>query len=164
MKKNKTYLLGIVLILSLAFFSCQKKIEKEYNWAYPVAGDWTLKAHVDNEEVAGPFEVKIYNTSFGQDSIWIDDYNGNFWDMKLKAKVDMSTKTFETAGSPGINYKIEVEENGETVERYPIFKVMEGKVVNTDSIYFKMEFEDDPGTIYTISGHRTTSYDEYMQN
>lgn len=152
MKKNKTYLLSGVLVLSLAFFSCQKKIEKEYSWAYPVAGDWTLKAHVDNEEVAGPFEVKIYNTSFGQDSIWIDDYNGNFYQMKCKAKVDMSNLTFQTAGSTNAitGYDINV-------------KVMEGKVINKDSIYFKMEFSDDPGTVYTLSGHRTTSYEEYMQ-
>lgn len=141
-----------LVLLSLAIFSCQKKIEKEYSWAYPVAGDWTLKAHVDNEEVAGPFEVKIYNTSFGQDSIWIDDYNGNFYQMKCKAKVDMSNLTFQTAGSTNAitGYGINV-------------KVMEGKVINKDSIYFKMEFSDDPGTVYTLSGHRTTSYEEYMQ-
>ena len=155
----------LLLVLSISVFSCQKKVEKEYNWAYPVAGDWTVRAAEDGKEPSAPFEVKIYNTSFGQDSIWIDDYHGNFWDMKLKAKVDMTAKTFETSGSDNINYMIEVEENGETVERYPIFKVMEGKVINTDSIYLKMEFEDDPagpGNIYTISGHRTTSYEEYM--
>ncbi|MBO9594390.1 MAG: hypothetical protein J7599_15910 [Niabella sp.] len=152
MKKNKTYLLCSVLILALAFFSCQKKIEKEYNWAYPVAGDWTLKASVDGEEVAGPFELKVYNTSFGQDSIWLDDYNGNFYQVKFKAKVDMSSLTFQTAGSTNAisGYDINV-------------KVMEGKVINKDSLSFKVEFSDDPGTVYSVSGHRTTSYDEYMQ-
>lgn len=151
MKKNKTYLLASVFILSLAFFSCQKKIEKEYNWAYPVAGDWTLKAAIDGEEVAGPFEVKIYNTSFGQDSIWIDDYNGNFYQMKFKAKVNMSNLTFETGGSKNAitGYGINV-------------KLTEGKIINNDSLSFKVEFSDDPGTIFTVAGHRTTSYEEYM--
>ena len=146
-----TYLLGGIFVLSLALLSCQKKIEKEYSWAYPVAGDWTLKAHVGNEEIAGPFEVKIYNSSFGQDSIWIDDYHGNFWDMKFKAKVNMSNLTFETTGSTN------------AIAGYGInIKVTEGRIINKDSIHFKMEFSDDAGTIYTLSGHRTTSYDEYM--
>ncbi|MBZ4190681.1 lipid-binding protein [Niabella beijingensis] len=153
MKKSKIYLSGSLLILSLVFFSCQKKIEKEYSWAYPVAGDWTLKAHVGTDEVAGPFEVKIYNSSFGQDSIWIDDYNGNFYQIKFKAKVDMSNLTFQTGGSKNAisGYDIDV-------------KVTDGKVINNDSLSFKVEFSDDPGTIFTVAGHRTTSYDEYMQN
>ncbi|WP_018625793.1 lipid-binding protein [Niabella aurantiaca] len=147
------YFLGAALILSLAFFSCQKKVEKEYNWAYPVAGDWTLKAAIGDQVVAGPFEVKIYNSSFGQDSIWLDDYNGNFYQMKFKAKVDMSNLTFETGGSKNAiaGYGINV-------------KLTEGKVINKDSIAFKVEFSDDPGTIFSVSGHRTTSYDEYMQD
>lgn len=151
--KRILYCIAIILGVVIALSSCQKKIEKEYNWAYPVAGDWKLKAYIDGDEIYGPFEIKIYNTSFGQDSVWIDDYNGNFWDMKFKAKVDMSTLTFQTAGS--VN----------AISGYDItIKVTDGKIINKDSIYFNMEFEDDPGTIYTLAGHRAVGYDDYMQD
>ncbi|MCD2425728.1 hypothetical protein LQ567_23290 [Niabella pedocola] len=152
MKNKVIYILSGVFALSVILLSCQKKIEKEYNWAYPVAGDWTLKASVDGEEVAGPFELKVYNTSFGQDSIWLDDYNGNFYQIKFKAKVDMSNLTFQTGGSKNAisGYGINV-------------KLTEGRIINKDSIAFKVEFSDDPGTLYELSGHRTTSYEEYMQ-
>lgn len=146
------YFLGGIFVLALALLSCQKKIEKEYSWAYPVAGDWTLKATYD-DEVEGPFEVKVYNTSFGQDSIWIDDYAGNFAGLKFKAKVDMASKTFQTSGSKNIATGSFAND---------VVKITEGKIVNNDSIYFKMELGKLPGTVFTISGHRTTSYDEYM--
>lgn len=146
-----------IIIITLGFFSCEQSYEKQYNWAYPVSGDWTLKAYVNGAEVAGPFEAKSYNSSFGKDSIWIDDYattssNGHFWSMKFKAKVDMNSKTFQTAGSKNAipNYGINI-------------KVANGKVVNNDSIYFEVVFGDDPTTTYQLAGHRTTSYEEYMQ-
>jgi hypothetical protein len=155
MKKNS---LGILTVLSvIVFWSCQPKFEKEYSWAYPIAGDWTLNAYVDGEYAYGPFEMKSYNTSFGKDSIWFDDYptatSANFWQIKYKVAANMTSKSFQTTGS--IN----------AVAGYPIdIKVSNGIVVNNDSISFDIEFEDDPGTIYTLSGHRTTSYDEYMKD
>lgn len=35
--------------------------------------------------------------------------------------------------------------------------------VSVDSIYFKIEFEDDPGNVYELSGHEWTRFieDEY---
>ncbi len=55
------------------------------------------------------------------------------------------------------------------VEDYDIaIQVMNGKIILdggkstsglvTDSIYFELEFEDDPGTIYTAAGVRRTGY------
>lgn len=161
--KNIQFL--ILLLVALIGVSCESTYEKEYNWAYPVAGDWYVKSYINGEEYYGPFEIKSYNSAFGQDSIWIDDYGtssynetthkytfaGNFWVMKAKAAVDMNSKTFETAGSI----------NG--IAGYPItIKIQNGKVVNNDSIYFEIEFEDDPGTIYQIAGHREIGYEEYM--
>ncbi|HON01575.1 MAG TPA: lipid-binding protein [Paludibacteraceae bacterium] len=154
MRINKFFILSI---LSLALFSCEPKYEKEYNWAYPVCGDWMVKAYLDGTEIYGPFEIMTYNTSFGQDSIWIHDYattatNGHFWSFKVKAAVDMKTLTFQTEGS--IN----------AIAGYPIvIKVSNGRVINKDSITMELEFEDDPGTIYQLAGHRETSYEEYME-
>ncbi|MDS1032938.1 lipid-binding protein [Porphyromonadaceae sp. NP-X] len=154
MRINKFFILSI---LTVALVSCEPKYEKEYNWAYPVSGDWMVKAYLNGTEIYGPFEIITYNTSFGQDSIWIHDYattgsNGNFWSFKVKAAVDMNTYTFQTDSS--IN----------AIPGYPIeIKVSNGRVINKDSITMELEFEDDPGTVYQLAGHRETSYEEYMQ-
>lgn len=158
----RIFKLLIVSLVAVAFFSCEPTYEKEYSWAYPIAGDWTVTAYVDGEAATDPFEIKAYNSAFGQDSIWIDDYptystagvlNGwNFWAMKFKIGANMSTKTFGTAESR--NAVIGYEELTVVVTN--------GKVIGTDSITMDIEFSDDLGTIYQLAGHRTTSYEEYM--
>jgi hypothetical protein len=152
----RIYKLLIVFLLAVVFYSCEPTYVKEYSWAYPVAGDWTLKAYTDGAVVAGPFEIKSYNSSFGKDSVWFDDYattssNGHFWSFKFKAKVDMVTKTFSTTGSKN------------AITGYPIkIVVTNGKIVGTDSLTMDVVFADDPTTTYQLAGHRTTSYEEYM--
>lgn len=151
-----------VALVAVAFFSCSKpSYNKEYSWAYPVAGDWTVKAD-NGKKVYGPFEIKSYNSSFGKDSIWFDDYpvfnttakvwEGNFWGVKFKTVVDMTNKTFATTGS--INALTDYGIN---------IKVTDGKIIGKDSITMNVVFEDDPTTTYKIAGHRTVSYDEYTQ-
>ena len=147
----------ILLMLTIVVASCEPKYTKEYSWAYPVAGDWTVTAYKNGVADSDPFEIKTYNSAFGKDSIWVDDYattgsNGNYWSFKFKAAVDMNTKTFNTTA-----YK-------NAITGYPIIiKVTNGKVVGNDSITMDVEFGDDAGTIYQLAGHRTTSYEEYMQ-
>lgn len=153
----------ILLVVVFVGISCEPTYEKEYSWAYPVAGDWTVTAYIDGEAQTDPFEIKSYNTAFGKDSIWVDDYpvfnttgalaNWNFWGMKFKVAVDMTTKTFTNGTDSVIN----------AIDDYRIgIKVTNGKIVGTDSITMDVEFGDDPGTIYQLAGHRTTSYDGYM--
>ena len=159
--------------------SCEPTYVKEYNWAYPVAGDWTvtstkffLKDIVNGPqndsigEPSDPFEIKSYNSSFGKDSIWIDDYGkgvdksanyGNFWTMKFKAAVNMNSKTFGNGTATVTN----------AIPDYGIgIKILNGKIVGNDSVYFEIQFEDDTtpfGITYREAGHRTTSYEEYTQ-
>lgn len=40
--------------------------------------------------------------------------------------------------------------------------ITNAKVIDKDSIYFQIEFHKVPGVIYTLSGHRKLSYEEYM--
>jgi hypothetical protein len=153
----RIFKLLIVSFVAIAFFSCEPTYVKEYSWAYPVAGDWTLTAYVAGAAVSNPFEFKTYNSSFGKDSVWIDDYattssNGHFWSFKAKVAVDMTTKTFSTVGSKN------------SVAGYPIkIIVSNGKVIGTDSITMDVIYGDDPTTTYQLKGHRTTSYEEYTQ-
>jgi hypothetical protein len=157
MRKIKFLILSLVAV---ALFSCEPTYVKEYNWAYPVAGDWTLTAYVGANAVSSPFEFKTYNSSFGKDSIWLDDYattssNGNFWSFKVKVGVDMKTNTFGTDTIVG---------STNAITKYNIkIKVKNGKIIGTDSLSMDVIFGDDPTTTYRIAGHRLTSYEEYMQ-
>jgi hypothetical protein len=157
-----------VALVAVAFFSCSKpSYNKEYSWAYPVAGDWTVKAYVDGVQKAGPLEIKSYNSSMGKDSVWFDDYGssafntttnkwtitqGHFWTMKFKTAVDMTNKTFSTTGSTNAigGYRINI-------------KVSDGKIIGKDSITMNVVFEDEPAITYRLAGHRTVSYEEYTQ-
>ena len=153
----RIFKLLILSVVAVAFFSCEPTYVKQYNWAYPVSGDWMLRAYVNGAVVAGPFEAKTYNSAFGQDSIWIDDYattssNGNFWSFKVKAAVNMSSKTFQTVGS--IN----------AIPKYGIkIVVSNGKLISNDSITMDIVYADDPTTTYQLAGHREVSYEEYTQ-
>ena len=90
----------------------------------------------------------------------------NFWDFQVKAPMDVGTKTF------GLSNGADSLTN--LVEGYDIkIRVTKGQVipdggrsktgVQVDSIYFEVEFADDPGTIYEISGHQRTGFtaDDY---
>ena len=151
-------------MLTIVVASCQPTYVKTYSWAYPVAGDWAVKAYVDGAEAGGPYEIRTYNSAFGKDSIFVDDYattssNGNFWGFHAKAAVDMTAKTFQTALSTN------------AVPSYGIgVKIMNGKIIGTDSISFEIQFSDDTNTAgvgyattYTLAGHREVGYDEYVQ-
>lgn len=163
-------------VVAVALVSCEPTFKKEYSWAYPIAGDWLVTPSVDGAAVGGPFELRVYNSSIGKDSIWIDDYpvitynstthayavTYNFWEMKVKAAVNMTNKTFQSAGSANsiIGYA-----TGVAVDLYPLnIIITNGKIIGNDSIYLEMEYGDDPGTIYQLAGHRETGYDEYMGN
>lgn len=146
----------IVILAAVSFFSCEPTYEKEYSWAFPIAGDWKVDTYSDGKADGGPFEIKIYNSSFGKDSVWIDDYattgsNGNFWSMKFKVKANVASKTFESVGSTN------------AIKGYGIIiKLTNGMVIENDSITMDIEFGDDPGVLYHIKGHRLNDYDDYM--
>jgi hypothetical protein len=123
---------------------------QEFSSTYPISGEWRITVD-DGTSTSGPFDMKIYNTANSKDSVWIDDA-GTFWDTKTKCKIDIKTLTFSTAEAQNEYYDSKV-----TYEN--------GKVIGKDSIYFEVKFSDDAtpyGTTYKYSGHRRTSYEEYM--
>jgi hypothetical protein len=142
------------LFASLLFliFSCQKmEYTQEFNWAYPISGDWALQLEYGGHVDPGPYFVKVYNSSIGQDSVWIDD-NGNIWPFKAKAKVDMKALTFSTSkytSHPGASTE-------------DVVTISNGQIISKDSIYFEAVFASDAGTVYKMYGHRAKSYEEYM--
>lgn len=138
----------LILALLLIGWSCQKDdYKQEFSSTHPISGDWTISVN-DGTTVSGPYFMKIYNTSFGTDSVWIDD-NSTFWQTKSKVKVDMSNLTFEGTDTQNVYYKSKVS-------------YANGKVIGNDSIYFEVTFSDDPAKLtYIYAGHRKVSYEEY---
>lgn len=150
MKKQPAYKI-LMAVLTIFLSSCQKmEYTPEFNWAYPLCGDWALQLESGGTVYPGPYFIKVYNSSIGRDSIWIDD-NGNIWPFKVKAKADMKELTFSTTGFisfPGTNSE-------------DVVTIINGRIVNNDSIYFEAEFGSDAGTVYKMYGHRAKSYEEY---
>lgn len=145
-------------ILTLLVSSCDLKedYEVEKSEVVEAAGQWWVKYSTDGYE-SGYYLLETFNSAADNgDELWITD-NGDWWDYKVKSPINITALTF--AGQDLIN----------AVEDYDIaIQVMNGKIILdggkstsglvTDSIYFELEFEDDPGTIYTAAGVRRTGY------
>lgn len=153
----------VFILATLLFTSCKKELpDVGSTAAQNMANEWWVTLDLDGQADVygiGFFKIATYNTASNGDSIWIDDFE-NGWQVKFKAKADYSNLTFSAVNSPN--------------EYYPInINVPEGKVVLdaghsrsgniVDSIHMKIEFEDDPGTMYEMNGHARTKFieDEY---
>jgi len=97
--------------------------------------------------VFGPFRVITHkDNSTESDSITIQDVDEQFWKFRISALADVKQGTFGTKLS---NCEISEENIG--------VKIPYGKVINPDSIYFEIQFEDDItpyGNNYQLRGHR----------
>ena len=150
---------GIVLI---AFSSCKKKYpDVGGTAAEKMANEWWAELKLDGDNVYGPGEfakIATYNTAANTNEIWVDDLHG-LWDFKVKATADFNNLTFSADQAVSVipNYDIKVN----ITEGKVLMGAGHSKTGNiTDSIYMKVEFEDDPGTIYTIEGHGRTRFAE----
>ena len=112
-----------------------------------ITGKWEVTAHNDSIPVFGPFTLlTVSNPESENDSITILDSEVKFWKFQVKAAVNEIDGTFETNLS-----NCEVSEEGIGI------KIANGKIVDTDSIYFEIQFEDDEtpyGNTYRLKGHR----------
>ncbi len=147
--KKIIYLLGFLTLGIIS--SCERNIESAEaadtaNLA-KVGGQWEITAYNDSTLIYGPFKViTLKETSSGNDSITIQDSEIKFWKFQVKAAVDEKNGTFQTKLS-----ECEVSEESIGV------KISNGKIINSDSIYFEIQFEDDEtpyGNIYQLKGHR----------
>ena len=156
-----TKIFSIVAASLLLFGSCSKKPDVEYTSTYKMSGEWFVEYYFDGNAVTDYSKILTYNTADpAANQEWVVDTTvGGF---KAKFDVDYSTLSFKPMDSAPNLYN-----TGNTI------KVYEGKVLpgaghsksgNTvDSIYLKVEFSDDPGSVYEIKGHARTGFfeDEY---
>lgn len=167
----KKYILSIIVLSVFIFSSCEflddlDKIpdpEVEYSSTYPVSGEYyaefAYEAYGDLFE-AGFVNINIYNTAAddGQE-VWIYD-NGNYWDFKVKAKVNMDDLTFgstDTLIDEQYGIKVVVR-NGKIMQE----SSLQPSGVMSDSIYFEVWLEDIGPYINGAVGSNIIADDDYL--
>jgi hypothetical protein len=164
---KKIYFFLLLITTAACFSACEKDDpEVGYTAIGKATGEWWVTYQVETSP--GVFEdifhlghtpLLSYNTADNApNQIWLDD-QGNFWPFKFKSGFEAGTMTFSATNAPSI-----VQSNNKNFTA----TVTGGKVilggglsrtkVVTDSIYFQIEFSDEPGTIYHASGHRRTGF------
>ena len=158
------------LIFSTFFLaSCEKeKLDPGATAAVTMADEWWVKLYLNGVQVPIGTSTTFkhfysYNTAENNDSIWIDDRGtlGATYRFKSKVKADYAALTFAGAN---VNNAGQV---GKTVS------ITNGKIIKgvghsknnnkTDSIFFNVEYSNDPGKVYTVTGHARTFFleDDY---
>jgi hypothetical protein len=166
----------------------QKDPEIDKTATYPMNGEWWVTYRLDDGSgnlvdagivwgigELGHFKALTYNTVENvSNKLWITDVDGlsydasgNFWSYRVVTDLNLSSKSFDvdTAtnaayDSHGDPYDIQVTvKNGKVILGGGLSRTG----VVTDSIYYELEFSDDPGNIYYVGGHRRTGFyeDEY---
>jgi hypothetical protein len=160
---KKIYLLGITLTI-LVFTSCQKKPDVGGTATEKMANEWWVQLYEPDGSLSYPPDyygkIATYNTAANTgNELWLDDLGGNIWDFKVKVNADQNNLTFSADQAESV------------VDQYNIkITVTDGKIIPngghsktgviTDSIYMNIEFEDDPGKLYSIRGHARTRFAE----
>lgn len=158
MKKVILYMSVVMLFIS----ACDRKedFEQINSSTVAVSGEWWVQYSTDGYE-SGFYKLHTYNTAKDDGTqIWIEDVD-EWWIYKVKCPVNVSALTFS-----GVDMISEAYYDGDL---YDIsINITNGKIMNdislqpsgvlADSIYFEIEFEDDPGTIYIASGFRKTGF------
>lgn len=137
-----------LFIFTLLFITvaCEQTIENEdINLPQTnIQGEWTVNAYVDNKIIFGPFTISSQMTS-EDGTIYLKD-NGEFWNFQVKAELANSSDSFEANSTINEISSIEAKTT-----------ILNGSIINKDSISFDMQFEDDEtpyGITYSIKGHR----------
>ena len=130
-----------------------------------MAGHWVVVADIiedgqvyEDPYGIGPWDMYTYNTANDDtDQMWLSDF-GNFWAYELKVDIDLNAMTF------GVNHGF-IYNDGEEDQ---FCTITDGRIIPnggenvngkpTDAIEYKIEFTDDPGTIYYIHGVRYAGF------
>ena len=136
----------ILVVVTMIVSSCER-YEENIQLPSSVMGEWEITAYLENMPIYESFPLIIYaNSSSKIDSITLRDAADYFWNFQVKAAVNHENETFQTRGSVCelSKYKIGI-------------KILNGKIIESDSIYFEIQFEDDEtpyGNTYQLRGNR----------
>jgi hypothetical protein len=166
-------LIYIIILAGFILNSCQKVKEPGATSAVKVANEWWVtldSVGISDYYGIGHVRIATYNTSANDNNIWIDDYeNLSLFlplSFKVKAAVDYTALTFSSAPLAANAYFDPNDPSSfpETVN------ITEGKIFSkmghsrsgnvADSIHMRVEFSNDPGTMYEMNGVERTRFPE----
>lgn len=156
--KNRN-IAGVGLALSLVFvMSACKRTLPDYGRtsAVKAANGWWVTFTLGGQDVykLGTTFLSTYNISSNTtDSLWIDDLT-NTWQYKSKVKLSPSALTFSTSNAD--NEYNSSEQVTITDGKILLKAAHSPSGLITDSIYFKVSFNDDPGNTYEVAGFART--------
>lgn len=142
------YLIAIIVSMTM-IASCERedfqenKVDEKFITSVP--GNWEVKAYLNDTLIYDTFN--LFTSTVAGDSITINDTITNFWNFNIKANVDEKNNTFQT----------KLSHNSQVSDFVVGIKIPVGKIIQSDSIYLEMQFEDDItpyGNTYQIKGHR----------
>lgn len=162
------YKTGVYILMMVCFASCKKDPVVGGTAAEKMANEWWVMLTQNGTDIfrIGHFHMSTYNTSANDSAMWIDDEK-NGYGFKSKVAANFSALTFSsnTVSSSNVYY-----DPAHPASFPQSVKITEGKVLAnaahskggnlTDSIYMKIEFSDDPGQTYVISGYARTRFAE----
>ena len=154
------------LIISLSaillFTACQKEKPAGATAAVSMANEWWVTLDLDGTQDVygiGHFKIATYNTSDNTNQLWVDDFT-NGYGVKAKVTADYTNLTFSGNLSPNAYYVPTSTTYAETAN------ITDGKIFTklghsksgniVDSLHMKIEFSDDPGTVYEMNGVERT--------
>jgi len=168
---KRIFFIAILFSLGLMFTSCEALFEwnqpeeptVEYSAVWPLSGEWWVQYSLeDGTDVSGGYmALHTYNTAAEDvNKLWVSDAAAHFWIYTAKVDCDVPSRTFSgSVASAAIDGDVPYDINITITDG----KVLEDGGFSTsgvvcDSIYFKIEFEDDPGTKYVVAGVRRTGF------
>lgn len=162
-KKYKLLFGALLIMVFTTFTSCDEVEDITIGGTNleAMSGEWWVAGFFPEGEspaYGGDYvQFSTYNTASNDVGLWIDDF-GNFFEIKTKVTVDLNSMTFV-----GIPDSEEVITGGTvTVSEGRISKGTFTTASNTkvDELFFKAEFDWDPGTVYEFKGHKRTGFAE----
>jgi hypothetical protein len=155
-------LIFISSILMISLGACVKENEPAGTTAIPakaMANEWWVTLKIGTDDLLGTHVAfSTYNTAANDDSLWVDDLEIGYG-FKCKVKTDMQNLSFATSGS--IDEYTDVQGNDGVAVTIANGKIIPNGGISktglvTDSIYFEVQFADDPGDTYIVSGTART--------
>ena len=155
----KQKLLIFIALLGIGFTSCDLGDDPAIGGTatQAVAGEWWTTFTIDGEDVygLGYQPITTSNPAANTTTEFLIHDDAHTWDYKAKVPLNLDAKTFGGTGLQNLSYDITMNiTNG---------KILPGAAISTggnvtDSIYFEVEFSDDPGVIYQVAGYRRTGF------
>lgn len=155
--KNKFLIL--LAALSFGIMSCDLGDDPDPGGTatQAVAGEWWTTFTIAGDDVYGLGYQLITTSNLASNATneFLIHDGAHTWDYKVKCPLNLDAKTFGGNDLQNLSYDILINlNNGKII---PGAATTTGGNV-TDSIYFEVEFADDPGTIYQVAGYRRTGF------